>query len=213
MKLLLVALALASCACGDNEHPPLIDALGIPDLAVVPAQMTGTETIQNVSFDETSCEVVEGCVDAAGERRLLAFAAVTVNRGTADLDLGPVPPAGVSSGIFVWSPCHMHHHVIGYASFDLLDQTGEVVVTGRKQAFCLEDDEQIDPGHHSKFSCNVQGITVGWADVYAADLACEWIDVTDVPAGTYTVRVAIDPEAMFPDSDRANNVWVDTVEL
>jgi Lysyl oxidase len=210
---IVASLALALCACGDNEHPPPIDAVGIPDLAVVPSQMTGTETIQNVSFDETSCEVVEGCVDAVGERRLLAFAAVTVNRGTADLDLGPVPPDGVSSGIFVWSPCHMHHHVIGYASFDLLDQTGEVVVTGRKQAFCLEDDEQIEIGHRAKFSCAVQGITVGWADVYAADLPCEWIDVTDVPAGTYTVRVAIDPEAMFPDSDRANNVWVDTVEL
>ncbi len=205
-------VACAAVACGDNEHPVLVDA-GIPDLAVVPAQMTGTEVVSTASFGETDCEVVEGCVDAVGERRLLAFSAVTENRGTANLDLGPVPPPGVSSGIFVWSPCHMHHHVIGYASFDLLDATGAVVVTGRKQAFCLEDDEQIVPGRRPTFTCTLQGISIGWADVYAADLACEWIDVTAVPSGTYTVRVAIDPDAQFPDSDRSNNVWVDTVEL
>jgi Lysyl oxidase len=211
----LAALALATCACGcgDNIHPPPIDAIEIPDLAVVPAQMTGTETIQVANFDETSCEVVEGCVDAVGERRLLAFSAVTANLGTGSLDLGPVPPDGVSSGIFVWSPCHMHHHVIGFASFELLDQTGSLVINGRKQAFCLEDDEQLTPGHPREFDCLVQGISVGWADVYAADIPCEWIDVTGVPSGTYTVRVAIDPDAQFPDSDRSNNVWVDTVEL
>ena len=108
----------------------------------------------------------------------------------------------------------MHHHVIGYARFDLLDATGGIVVTGRKQAFCLEDDEQIVPGdasHHYK--CNLQGISAGWADVYASDLACQWIDVTDVPAGTYTLRVEIDPDAMFPDEDRSNNSWEDQVAL
>jgi hypothetical protein len=208
-----LALALVIGACGDNIHPPPIDAPAMPDLAVVPGQMTGTEAITMASFDGSSCEVVEGCVDAPGERRLLSFASVTENRGTADLDLGPVPPPGVSTGIFVWSPCHMHHHVIGYANFDLLDGSGDVVVTGRKQAFCLEDDEQIVPGRRSQFTCELQGITVGWADVYATDLACEWIDVTAVPPGTYTVRVSIDPEQMFLDADRSNNVWLDTVEL
>jgi hypothetical protein len=209
----VASLALIIGACGDNIRPVPADAPALPDLAVVPGQMTGTEAITTASFDGSSCEVVEGCVDAVGERRLLSFATVTENRGTADLDLGPVPPPGVSSGIFVWSPCHMHHHVMGYANFDLLDGSGDVVIAGRKQAFCLEDDEQVVPGRRSQFTCTLQGITVGWADVYAPDLACEWIDVTGVPAGTYTVRVSIDPNEMFPDADRTNNVWVDTVVL
>ncbi len=204
------ALALLA-ACGDNIVPP--DAAPMPDLALVTSEMDGTTVVTDTAFAPTDCEVVEGCIGSAGPRRLLRFATVTANVGTGDLVLGPVPPPGVSSGIFIWSPCHMHHHVAGYADYELRDATG-VVVTGHKQAFCLEDDEQVTPGepsHH--YSCNDQGISVGWADVYGNGLPCQWVDVTDVSAGTYTLRVVIDAGGALPDSDPANNVWMATVQL
>ena len=219
LAVVVVVVALGGAACGDNlavtdAHTPdaAIDA-GTPDLALVAAQMDGTELVTVESFAPSDCEIVEGCVGDIGTRRLLRFNTVTANLGTADLVLGPTPPPGVSSGIFVWSACHMHHHVAGYADFSLWSGSQQIV-TGRKQAFCLEDDVQVVPGGPSHgFRCNLQGITVGWADVYDRALPCQWIDVTDVPTGTYTLRVEIDVSHAFPDADPTNNVWIDTVSL
>ena len=209
---------LALVACGDNFKAPsdaAIDgAVGTPDLQLVAASMDNSMLVTDDTFEPASCEVVEGCIDAPGSRRLLRFDVVTANLGTADLVLGPVPPPGVSEGIFVWSPCHMHHHVMGYAAFTLLDDNGDLVIAGHKQAFCLEDDVQVVPGGPSHgFKCNYQGITVGWADVYDRAQACQWIDVTSVPSGTYTLHVEIDTAMQFPDEDRSNNVWSHTVSF
>jgi len=215
-------LAIAT-ACGDNQV--VVDAAidtrfdardatpGLPDLTLVTAEMDGSELVTVETFASTDCEIVEGCVGDVGTRRLLRFDTVTANLGTADLVLGPTPPPGVSSGIFVWSPCHMHHHVAGYAEFTLW-AGDQLVVTGRKQAFCLEDDVQVVPGGPSHgYRCNFQGITVGWADVYDRALPCQWLDVTDVPTGTYTLKVEIDASKAFPDANPANNVWMNTVAL
>lgn len=186
-------------ACGDN--------LTAPDLALVPAQMDGTVLVTDTAFAADDCEVVEQCVDAPGTRRLLRFATVTENVGDVALDLGPTPPAGEDGGIFVWSPCHMHHHVAGYADYVLRDATG-IVVHGRKQAFCLEDDAQVEPRGPSKgFHCTHQGISPGWADVYGNALACQWLDITNVAPGTYTLEVEIDRSGILLDADRTNNAW------
>src|SRR5215831_6695703 len=104
MRLWVVLLV----GCGEPAHHP--DAAGAPDLALVPSQMTGTTIVTNMDFATDACELVEACIGAPGTRRLLHFATVVTNSGTADLVLGPVPAAGVSDGIYQWSPCHMHHH-------------------------------------------------------------------------------------------------------
>jgi len=217
----VLAAVAAVAACGDNIHPSQLgDAARadttsnlLPDLAAVPAQMDGTLVITNDTFAATDCEIVEGCVGAVGSRRLLRFTAAVANLGTADLDLGPTPPPGVSEGIFVWSPCHMHHHIAGFADFELWDAT-QLIVAGHKQGFCIEDDEQVaagGPSHH--YNCTMQGITVGWADVYARGLPCQWIDISDVAPGTYTLRVVFDVGGVLPDSDPTNNTWMTTVAL
>lgn len=206
----LLALPLA-IACGDNRRAPDAPA-GMPDLALVAAQMNASPIESLESFAADDCAVVEGCV-VAGARKLLRFDTVTENVGTADLVLGQVPPPGVSDGIFVWSPCHMHHHVIGYADFALLDASG-VVASGHKQGFCLEDDEQVSPaGPSHGYNCSFQGISIGWADVYDRTLPCQWIDVTDVAPGTYTLQVTIDATNVVPDADASNNVWMTTVTV
>jgi hypothetical protein len=202
------AVAALVAACGDNLHE--VDAPApLPDLAVVGAEMDGTVAISDAPFTADSCEVVEGCA-VPGVRRLLRFATVTENRGPGDLLLGAVPPPGVSNGIFVWSPCHMHHHVMNYASYELRDATG-VVTTGHKQGFCLEDDEQIGSGPSHHYNCNFQGISPGWADVYGNGLPCQWVDITDVVPGTYTLRVVVDPLGVLADSDASNNEWTTSV--
>jgi hypothetical protein len=160
-------------------------------------------------FVDTDCEVVEGCVGAPGLRSLVRFDTVSANLGTADLVVGAPPPPGESNDIFEWSPCHMHHHVRNYASYELLDSDSTVVLTGRKQAFCLEDGEEIVPGIRAfGYDCTNQGITRGWADVYSRFLSCQWLDVTGIPSGTYTLRVTVNPLHTLPESDYDNNTFM-----
>ena len=125
--------------------------------------------------------------------------------GTGDLALGPTPPPGVSSGIFVWSPCHKHHHVPGFEDYALVGPNG-VIAGGHKQSYCLRDDERERWGAPSTgYTCTDQGISAGWADVYQPQLACQWIDVTDVPPGQYTVRITVNPTHEFVESDYGND--------
>jgi hypothetical protein len=181
---------------------------GIPDLQFIAREMSQTVTITQDPFRDGDCEVVEGCVGAPGRRNLLRFDTVSANRGTTDLVVGVPPPPGESNDVFEWSPCHMHHHVKNYASYELLDATGTVVLTARKQSFCLEDGENIQPGvPPTGYSCADQGITRGWADVYSRYLPCQWIDITDVPAGTYTLRVVVNPLRSLPESNYDNNTF------
>jgi len=209
-----VAMIVAT-SCGDNLHPPADAAPpAMPDLAVVASQMDGSALVIDQTFAPDDCAIAEGCIAMPGPRRLVIFDTVTENVGNADLVLGQVPPPGVSSGIFVWSECHMHHHVIGYADYELLDAVSNVVTTGHKQGFCLEDDEQVQPlGPSHGYNCHFQGLSIGWADVYDRALPCQWIDVTDVPTGTYTLRVTIDETGVLPDADPSNNVWMTSVAL
>ena len=69
-------------------------------------------------------------------------------------------------------------------------------MSGRKQAVCLEDFER-DPLSPSAapavYTCNNQGISVGWADTYASYLDGQWLDITGVAAGTYWLRVIVNP--------------------
>lgn len=231
-----VCLALL-CACGDNQlvagppgpgddakrdapgdadpdapDAPADAALLLPDLSPVPSLMMAT-TITNDNFAAGSCELVEQCIGAPGTRRLLEFDTVTQNLGTADLVVGMPPPPGVSVPPFQWSPCHGHHHVTGYANYDLLDTNG-VVVSGHKQAFCILDTMPIMAGAPSQgYTCSKQGMSKGWADVYARGLPCQWIDITGVASGTYTLRVQINPDQTLIESDYTNNEFTRQVTL
>ncbi len=173
----------------------------LPDMVLVESLMVGSIQVHDLSFDVNSCELVEGCIGGAGARRLLRFSTVTANAGNGDLYFGPPE----SNPLFEYSVCHGHHHFSGYAAYELVDGTG-VVVTGHKQAFCLLDTFQVDPDRPGPYyTCVNQGISAGWADSYPAFLPCQWIDITTVTPGAYTLRVRINPDQLFEESDYTNN--------
>jgi lysyl oxidase len=195
------------------DASPFDAAPQVPDLQFVAGEMASTFVVTADPFAADDCAVMEGCVGGAGTRILLRFDTVTANRGSGDLVVGVPPPPGESDAVFQWSPCHMHHHVANYASYELIDTTG-TVLTARKQSFCLEDGEQVQPGAPpTGYSCLNQGISRGWADVYSRYLPCQWIDVTDLPSGTYTLRIVVNPLHTIPESDYDNNVFTASVQF
>ncbi len=163
----------------------------------------------DIMISDDSCELLEGCVDGLGWRTILRFSLMTANIGSSDLTLGV---AANQPDIFHYSSCHDHYHFDEYAQYELRDAEG-VVARGHKQAFCLLDSSSWAwRNAFGKFDCANQGISRGFEDLYETGLACQWIDVTDVPPGEYILRASVNyvrPDAAMPllnERDYDNNV-------
>jgi lysyl oxidase len=192
---LLIAAVMQSTAAG-------VAAQDLPDLTIDAARLKASVIIQKQTFRSGDCAIAEGCVGGTGRRKLLRFDVATPNVGDADLVLGD--PAENSA--FEFSECHQHFHLDGYARYELVDDRGATIVTGRKQAFCLRDSSAYDPNAGPEtYTCDYQGISAGWQDVYGRQLDCQWLDVTDVRPGHYRLRVTINPDGSLTESDYDNN--------
>ncbi len=161
------------------------------------------------NFAANSCSIAEGCVNGPGWRRLLRFDTWTPNQGGADLYLGTPNPSNPN---FEYSSCHQHYHFNSYAKYELRDTGGGIAARGHKQAFCLEDfyewpwDGQMQPEQGATYNCSgPQGIQMQWQDVYARNLACQWVDVTDVAPGNYTLHIALNTSHLLNESNYDNN--------
>ncbi len=200
----------ANCATGQctSTCTCVQPAGGLPDL--VP-QIVDVSVEFNASV--ASGDVAEGCAEATTGIDLLHFGAYSRNLGTADFVLGdpqcPLPcdqhPLEVCADPeFICSPAagHNHPHYQNYARYELLDATGQALVVGHKQGYCLRDTECATP----VYTCTNQGITAGCADLYGANLGCQYLDITGVPSGTYTLRVTIDPFGRIAELSETNNV-------
>jgi hypothetical protein len=183
---------------------PLTGPLGCnaPDLAVLDWDLS--IYTQNIWVEPESCTLYEGCVDGVGWRRVLRFDTKAANIGSRDLILGV--PAN-HPDLYTYSPCHQHHHFDNYARYSLLAGE-EQVAAGHKQAFCLVDWEPWawpDAGEEPFYTCFNQGLSLGWSDTYSAGLDCQWIDVTDVAPGEYTLRM----EVNLPPEGTAHSTLVE----
>lgn len=200
------------CPLGTKWDETAGDCL-LGDVYVEQSRIVDSLELEQKTFNDASCEVVEGCVNGTGARQLLRFDTTTPNIGVGDLFLGK--PEDVDD-IFVWSDCHQHYHLETYAQYELVDAEGVVVAPGHKQAFCLMDFEPWASGlgwRDAVYHCGNQGISVGFADTYDSYLDCQFIDVTGVPEGDYVLRVSLNYEHLLAESDYTNNVTAVPVHL
>ncbi len=120
------------------------------------------------------------------------------------------------AGTFTFHPTHGHLHFDGWLQFHLRAVTAEngvggIVATGDKTSFAIIDLDAHDlslPGAptSSVYSGGlVQGISVGWRDIYSRTLDDQWIDVTNVPPGAYWLESVVDPDNRVLESDETNN--------
>src|SRR5207237_2460044 len=164
----------------------------------------------------------------------LTTATANRGRGDLELNGGNVLPSGSQevyqriylqgggsvdrlAGTFTYHPSHEHIHFDDFAAYRLRQLTpgngvGNSVAEGEKISFCLVDVDHFDdtlPGSpipRRSINCGqMQGISVGWADVYDQTLPDQWIDITDVPDGPYWLEVQADPLNRIVESDETNN--------
>lgn len=185
------------CSLSVASTPP--EAL--PDLVIWGP--SASPRITTTTFTSTSCAVVEGMVQE-GTRKLLRFSSEMRNQGAADLYLGN--PA--TNPQFQWAPCHGHYHFGNYANYRLLNSSGAEAARGLKVGFCLLDTVRWDPNASSqpRYTCSNQGIQKGWSDIYDSTLDGQWIDITGLPDGNYTLEVAVNPQRTIVESNYDNNI-------
>ncbi len=193
----------------DATPVDISNGVPLPDLVVDESRMASSWFLSKEFIAPDSCTVYEKCVTGTGTRTLLRFDAFIQNVGTTHLVLGS--PKG--SRDFEYSPCHDHYHLASSTQYLLLYDDGSVAAEGHKQSFCWSDTDPV-PGmnttRHFPFSdanCNHStGLSVGWGDVYASDLECQFVDVTDVPPGVYDLTVRVNPQRVMKESDYSNNM-------
>lgn len=123
------------------------------------------------------------------------------------------------AGAFLYHTGHAHIHVQDWAVYRLRAVTadsgvGAIVVEGPKTSFCVLDlivHDNTLPGFPSSpafIACgsNVQGLSVGWADIYTKDLEGQYIEITGVPVGDYWLESEADPLDHILEADETNNI-------
>ncbi|MFM9951877.1 MAG: lysyl oxidase family protein [Saprospiraceae bacterium] len=137
------------------------------------------------------CLVSEGCLRGMGPRHIIEFSTMIKNIGDADYYIGS-PPANITdpSNQFVYDPCHQHWHYMGYADYLLYNSSGYRVPIGSKTGFCVLD-LNCNSGVNSQYDCANMGLSAGCSDTYMVGTPCQWMDITDIPPGDYTMVVRV----------------------
>lgn len=177
-----------------------------PDLIVDQGRLITSLNLSSTTVAQGNCYIAEGCLTGYGTREILRFDTRIANIGELDYYIGS---PGANPDQFETQNCHGHIHYKGYAEYLLYDADGQEMAVGFKNGFCVMDVDCFGGGT-GQYGCGNMGISAGCADVYGSGTSCNWIDITSVPEGTYTLVVRTnwdnDPDALGRvESDIFNN--------
>src|SRR5262245_54761627 len=124
---------------------------------------------------------------------------------------------------FVRSETHRHWHFLDFERYDLLSPGGQALGRDQKTGFCLGDrydaarsvelpgepaqpvwTQECGRGQPERLIVR-EGISPGYGDDYVPRLEGQWIDITDLPAGSYVLRHRVNVDRVLRESDYGNN--------
>lgn len=174
---------LATIACPGCCIPPGDPACPDgPDLIISQSALASSIYLSTVNITD-NCAPAEGCTRALGLRKVLRFTTKIENIGNTDYYIGN---PSTQPDMFNFDNCHGHAHYAGYADYILFDPLGNAIPVGFKNGFCVMD-VGCNSGFTAQYGCSNMGISKGCYDIYSSGTTCNWIDITDVPAGQYTL--------------------------
>lgn len=123
---------------------------------------------------------------------------------------------------------HNHWHVRDLQQYTL-EGTNTGKQYGEKHGFCFWDNYRYkvralngpsDPVYTSSNSCRTlkngivrMGLSRGWGDIYSSSIPDQYINITDLPAGEYTVTATADWANWFVESNEGNNSTTARIQL
>ena len=162
--------------------------------------------------------VISGHRDSQGQPEMVADQVVQQSDGTQRTvsDVGRLR--------YVYSADHNHWHYLGFDHYELRRASDyKLVAPDQKTGFCLGDRYNTDtttqlpaepaqPVYTSYCGRNqtdllsvTEGISVGYGDVYFANLEGQFVDVTGVPAGQYYLVHRVNADRSLAESDYSND--------
>lgn len=204
--------------CKGRDVAALSCTHSMADLVIDHIELTRTAFLEDKQMFFLQCAMEENCLASQAyviqkesnswhleTRRLLRFTARILNAGNADFK--PFIP----KHLWEWHMCHMHYHSMEvFATFDIYDKKGTRVAEGHKASFCLEDNQCL-PGVEPRYACanyGDQGISVNCTDIYKYTVDCQWVDISELDPGVYTLKVAVNPEFKVPEMTYENNAAI-----
>jgi hypothetical protein len=162
--------------------------------------------------------IVEGHRESLAEPTLVADQIVQLANGQTTT----LPDVGHLE--YVEDPTHEHFHLLPFMRYELRRASDfKLLSPDRKTGFCLGDRVDAFPNKtlpgepdHPVYNtaCGpderdllglVEGISVGWADVYEPWRDGQYLDITGLPAGRYLVVHRVNPGRVLLESRYGNN--------
>ena len=123
---------------------------------------------------------------------------------------------------------HNHWHVRDLEQYVLEGQnTGRLY--GEKHGFCFWDNYRYNPllaGYPANAvytgtnSCQTRGdgtvmmgLSIGWGDIYPSNITDQYINISGLPAGEYTVTATADWANWFTESNEGNNATTARIRI
>ncbi|HET7481918.1 MAG TPA: lysyl oxidase family protein [Actinomycetota bacterium] len=211
----------------DGVAPPTTDSPDpslLPDLVALPSAGIDIQNRRSgKSFIDFGATVWNaGATDLVVEGFRRSDAAVMDAFQYFYSDGEPVARAPVGELEYDSRPGHEHWHFQQFAAYSLLDENHQEVVLSTKEAFCLAPTDaldltlpgiNLDPALGLSTACGGSNsiwtretLPRGWGDTYYQGLPGQSFEITDLPNGTYFIRVEANPAGLLFEQSAANNV-------
>jgi hypothetical protein len=229
---LVALLALAAPASPATTGPrPLLPDL----LQATPTTLTvshvGSEW--HLNFASVVFNYGKGPLIIQGSRPDTSNPQMVANQVVAMSDGSQTTVPNIGRLEFVHSETHNHWHYLKFDTYSLVPAAGGAPRQDRKTGFCLGDREPAPTGatgpppgtpadpfftggcgyDHPELLTMTEGISVGYGDDYLPRLEGQYVDMTGLPAGRYTLVHHVNADRALRESDMSNNAGSVLVEL
>lgn len=209
LGLLLAAgvIGTASLSAQPVDRPPNLTPFPASSISLITSGDQSTLRFGTTSWNNgTGPLVLVGGEVVTGQGKQKVYQRVRLSDGTSYMHL---------AGTWQYHEEHNHIHFDDYARYSLqpVDAPGGSLRTGQKVTFCLMDTTKVNtklPGAPPKAVYTVcgnveQGLSVGWGDLYSANLPGQEIDFTGAPDGIYQLVIEVDPTNALIESNKNDN--------